>query len=87
MTAEALPAELRRALVRLARTPRLLVACDYDGTLAPIVADPERALPLPESVGALRSLAVLHETTAAVISGRALRDLATLSRLPGEVHL
>ncbi|WP_137816954.1 trehalose-phosphatase, partial [Gandjariella thermophila] len=40
-----------------------------------------------ESVGALRSLAVLHETTAAVISGRALRDLATLSRLPGEVHL
>ena len=87
MTAEALPAELRRALVRLARTPRLLVACDYDGTLAPIVLDPERALPLPESVGALRSLAVLHETTAAVISGRALRDLATLSRLPGEVHL
>ncbi|WP_137815968.1 trehalose-phosphatase, partial [Gandjariella thermophila] len=79
--------ELRRALVRLARTPRLLVACDYDGTLAPIVADPERALPSSESVGALRSLAVLHETTAAVISGRALRDLATLSRLPGEVHL
>ncbi|WP_143343236.1 hypothetical protein, partial [Crossiella equi] len=37
--AVALPAELRRALVELARTPRLLVACDYDGTLAPIVAD------------------------------------------------
>ena len=34
LTAEALPAELRRALVQLARTPRLLVACDYDGTLA-----------------------------------------------------
>ncbi|KAA2262369.1 trehalose-phosphatase [Solihabitans fulvus] len=87
MTAEALPAELRRAIVQLARTPRLLVACDYDGTLAPIVADPEQARPLPESVGALRSLAGLHETTTAVISGRALRDLATLSRLPGEVHL
>ncbi|WP_158848254.1 trehalose-phosphatase [Saccharothrix deserti] len=87
MTAEALPAELRRAIVQLARTPRLLVACDYDGTLAPIVANPEDARPLPESVGALRSLAGLHETTAAVISGRALRDLATLSRLPSEVHL
>ena len=87
MTAEALPAELRRALVQLARTPRLLVACDYDGTLAPIVSDPEQARPSTESVGALRSLAGLHETTAAVISGRALRDLATLSRLPGEVHL
>jgi len=87
LTAEALPADLRRAIVQLARTPRLLVACDYDGTLAPIVADPEQARPLPESVGALRSLAGLHETTTTVISGRALRDLATLSRLPAEVHL
>src|SRR5699024_2443983 len=48
---------------------------------------PEHARPLPESVGAMRSLADLHETTTAVISGRALRDLATLSRLPAEVHL
>ena len=87
MTAEALPAELRRAIVQLARTPRLLVACDYDGTLAPIVDDPHQAKPLPESVHALRSLAALPATTAAVISGRALRDLATLSRLPDEVHL
>jgi len=87
LTAESLPAELRRAIVQIARTPRLLVACDYDGTLAPIVSNPDEARPLPESVGALRSLAGLHETTTAVISGRALRDLATLSRLPGEVHL
>ncbi|OZM70936.1 trehalose-phosphatase [Amycolatopsis antarctica] len=87
LTAEALPVELRRAIVQIARTPRLLVACDYDGTLAPITATPEQALPRPEAVGALRSLAGLHETTTAVISGRALRDLATLSRLPAEVHL
>jgi trehalose-phosphatase len=87
MTAEVLPAELRRAIVQIARTPRLLVACDYDGTLAPIVENPEQATPMTESVGALRSLAGLHETTTAVISGRALRDLATLSRLPAEVHL
>ncbi|GAA2337085.1 trehalose-phosphatase [Saccharopolyspora halophila] len=87
MTAEALPAELRRLIVQLARTPRLLVACDYDGTLAPIVADPTQAKPLPESVHALRSLADLSATATAVISGRALRDLATLSRLPAEVHL
>lgn len=87
MTAEALPAELRRAIMQIARTPRLLVACDYDGTLAPITEKPDEARPLAESVGALRSLAALHETTTAVISGRALRDLATLSRLPAEVHL
>jgi trehalose 6-phosphate phosphatase len=87
VTAESLSPELRRALVRVARVPRLLVASDYDGTLAPIVEDPESARALPESVGAMRVLAGLHETTAAVISGRALRDLATLSRLPAEVHL
>jgi trehalose-phosphatase len=87
LTAEALPAELRRAIVQIARTPRLLVACDYDGTLAPITLNPDEARPLPESVGALRSLAGLHETTTVVISGRALRDLATLSRLPSEVYL
>ncbi|UNZ16053.1 trehalose-phosphatase [Streptomyces sp. 891-h] len=87
MTAEALPAELRRALVQLARVPRLLVASDYDGTFAPIVPDPAQARPVPESVHALRSLAGLPATTAALISGRALRDLATLSRLPSEVHL
>lgn len=87
MTAEALPAELRRAIVQIARTPRLLVACDYDGTLAPITTNPDEARARPESVGALRSLATLHETTCAVISGRALRDLAILSRLPSEIHL
>ena len=84
---DALTVGLRRALTRVARTPRLLVACDYDGTLAPIVADPQRATPVPESVTALRSLAGLPATTTAVISGRALRDLAVLSRLPAEVHL
>jgi len=78
---------LREAIIRVARTPRLLIACDYDGTLAPIVADPWLAYPLPETVAALRSLAMLPETTAAVISGRALRELAALSRLPAEVHL
>ncbi|HEY2765630.1 MAG TPA: trehalose-phosphatase, partial [Pseudonocardiaceae bacterium] len=87
MNAEILPVQLRRALVQLARSPRLLVASDYDGTLAPIVGDPNRATPRQESVAALRLLAGLTDTTVAVISGRALRDLATLSRLPGEVHL
>src|SRR5688572_21572122 len=75
------------AVGRLARTPTLLVACDYDGTLSPIVDDPSKAAPLPEAVAAIRTLASLPQTTVAVVSGRALRDLATLSRLPSEVHL
>jgi trehalose 6-phosphate phosphatase len=85
--AASLDAGLRQALAAIGRTPRLLVACDYDGTLAPIVADPWLVQPLPEAVTALRSLAIMPETTAAVISGRALRELATMSRLPAEVHL
>ncbi|GAA1986496.1 hypothetical protein GCM10009838_56290 [Catenulispora subtropica] len=87
MTAGSLPAPLRQAVARVARTPRLLVVCDYDGTLAPIVEDPARAVPRPESVRALGALAGLPETTVGAISGRALRDLAALSGLPAEVHL
>ncbi|NUR26740.1 MAG: trehalose-phosphatase [Catenulispora sp.] len=83
----ALPEPLRQAVAHIARTPHLLVVCDYDGTLAPIVEDPSRAVPRPESMEALRSLAALPETTVGVISGRALRDLAALSGLPGVVHL
>ncbi|MEV6274315.1 trehalose-phosphatase [Nocardia sp. NPDC051832] len=87
MSAQDLPQELRRALSTVAREPRLLVASDYDGTIAPIVSDPAKAYPHRESVSALRALAGLTGTTAAVISGRALRDLAALSRLPVEVQL
>ena len=78
---------LRSAVRLIARVPQLLVACDYDGTLAPIVEDPSRAAPLPEAIAAVRSLAALPQTQVAVVSGRALRDLATLSRLPSEVYL
>jgi hypothetical protein len=82
-----LDAGLRSAVARVARTPQLLIACDYDGTLAPLVDDPAHAVPLPAATAAIRSLAALPQTTVAVISGRALRDLAALSRLPSEVHL
>ncbi len=79
--------DLARRLARLARTPVLLVATDYDGTLAPIVADPGAARPLRESVVALRMLAGLPHTHVAVISGRALRDLAGVLGEPEDVHL
>ena len=74
-------------LRELARVPVLLVACDYDGTLAPIIDNPDEARPTRESVAALRHLATMPDTHVAVISGRALRDLAALSRLPEEIHL
>ena len=74
-------------LAQQARAPQLLVACDYDGTIAPLVDDPMSAHPRRETVVALRALAELPQTNVAVISGRSLRDLATLSRLPPEIHL
>lgn len=55
--------------------------------MAPIVSDPSKAFPHADAVRAMRALAILPGTTSAVISGRALRDLAMLSRLPVEVQL
>ena len=86
-TATATAARSSRRSRALAREPHLLVACDYDGTLAPIVDVPGDARPQRESVAALRALAALAETSVAVISGRSLHDLAALSRLPEEIHL
>lgn len=80
-----MPVDVRRRVSALARTSRLLVACDYDGALAPIDSDSRR--PLPEALRALRELADLPGTVCAVISARPLRDLAALSRLPAEVRL
>jgi trehalose-phosphatase len=79
--------ELEHRLAALARTPVLLVATDYDGTLAPIVKDPAEARPLREAVIALRQLASLANTHVAVVSGRALRDLAGMVGEPEDVHL
>lgn len=90
LTADAaitLPKQLRDDLGKAARTPRLLVACDYDGTLSPATPESPYPLPLPESVGAVRGLATLQQTHVAVVSGRSLRDLASASRLPSEVQL
>ena len=74
-------------LEQIARTPVLLVASDYDGTLAPIVDEPMSAKPNREAIVALRTLSSMPNTHVAVISGRALRDLSELSGLPEEVHL
>lgn len=74
-------------LDRLATVPVLLVASDYDGTLAPLVNDPAQALAHREAVIALRTLASLPQSHVAIISGRALTDLARLIGAPEDIHL
>ncbi|KXP11373.1 HAD family hydrolase [Tsukamurella pulmonis] len=71
---------LRAALERFAALDTVLVATDYDGVVAPIVADPAAAFPLPGTVPALTSLAALPGVAVALVSGR---DRATLGRLSG----
>jgi trehalose 6-phosphate phosphatase len=72
--------ELRTAVAALARRPRVLVAVDFDGTLAPLVIDPLKARAVPGGLEALRAAAALSGVTAAIVSGR---DLATLAALTG----
>jgi len=80
-------AALRHRLRELARLPVLLVASDYDGTMAPIVDDPKDARPTRDSMVAIRALAQLPNTHVAIVSGRSLSDLATLTGEPDGVHL
>jgi len=82
-----LPADLVRALDVAAGTARLLVASDFDGTLAPLVDDPADARPLPRAADALRALADLPSTEVALVSGRALATLRAYSGMPSGVHL
>ena len=69
---------LEDRLRSVASTPILLVACDFDGTLAPIVSHPKDATPDEASLLATTALANMPHTFGAVISGRALSDLTRM---------
>ena len=78
---------LTQALRGAAACRVVLVACDYDGTLAPIVVDPDRAYPEARAMTALASLAVLPDTHVAILSGRQVSVLEALSGRPFGVVL
>ncbi|GAB5496951.1 MAG: trehalose-phosphatase [Phycisphaerales bacterium] len=79
--------DLSDQLEVIARQPTLLIACDYDGTLAPIVSNPSDARADRESLVALRALAQLPSTHVAVISGRSLSDLSEMLGETDGIHL
>ena len=72
------PAEV---LELAASTTPLLVASDFDGVLAPFDADPMRVAALPGTIDTLRSLASLADVHVAVVSGRDLGTLRSLTRI------
>lgn len=76
----ALPDDLRDAIERFAQAPRILVATDFDGVLAPLVLDPMSSRPQEGTIETLRALVSLPNVHVAVVSGR---DLATLGQLTG----
>jgi trehalose 6-phosphate phosphatase len=68
---------------------RALIALDFDGTLSPIVADPDHARPLPQAIEALRALAPLIGTIA-VVTGRPARvavEYGSLDQVPDIIVL
>jgi trehalose 6-phosphate phosphatase len=67
--------------------PRTLIALDFDGTLAPIVADPASSRPAPGAVAALTTLAEAGARIA-VITGRdapTALELGGFAAVPGLV--
>lgn len=67
---------------RLSTSRRLLVACDFDGTLAPLAARPE-TVSLPEATGSvLRQLTANGDIHLAIISGRSLADIRARVPVP-----
>ncbi|WP_349899418.1 trehalose-phosphatase [Parafrigoribacterium soli] len=79
---DVLDASLLAALARLAEAQPLLVALDFDGTLAPEVDDPEQARALPEARAAVLRLLDLPQTRVALVSGRALASLKRVADVP-----
>lgn len=72
--------DLQEAVTAFAAHPRVLVATDFDGALAPLVVDPMDSRPVEGGMTSLAALAELAGTWVALVSGR---DLGTLRQLTG----
>ncbi|GAA4626831.1 trehalose-phosphatase [Cellulomonas oligotrophica] len=65
----------------------LLVALDFDGTLAPLQDDPSASRILPAGVDALATLAGHAGLELALVSGRSMADLQALAQVPAGTFL
>jgi trehalose 6-phosphate synthase/phosphatase len=81
------PENLVSALRDIAAVDNLLVALDFDGTLAPHVDQPEEARALDASREALQRLLDLPGVRVAIVSGRALVSLRQVASPPQDVLL
>lgn len=79
MTASALDPALQGALRALSGNAHLLVALDFDGTLAPLGDDPEQSRIIPEARAALDCLTDQPNVTVALVTGRAFESIVRVS--------
>lgn len=84
---QSIPASLMDALDKAATQRHLLVATDFDGTLAPLVRNPRKAAPIPGSLEALDTLATIPHTKAAIVSGRDIAGLRKVAPVTRDVTL
>lgn len=75
------------ALTAFGARRRVLIALDFDGTLAPEVDDPAQARALPEAQQAIERLRALPGTIVALVSGRSLESLTAVGGLPDDAPL
>lgn len=78
---------LADALIAAAGAGRLLIASDFDGTLAPIVSDPLAAAPQAGAMKAITDVAALDGVDVVVVSGRSIEMLTELTGRPHGVRL
>jgi trehalose 6-phosphate phosphatase len=74
-------------LSRVRQAPRRGLLLDYDGTLAPLVADRRRSEPYPGVREALSKIATDGRTRLGIVSGRAAGDLQRVLAAPFRVEL
>ncbi|HSZ56192.1 MAG TPA: trehalose-phosphatase [Tepidisphaeraceae bacterium] len=78
---------LQSQIDEASRSAVLLVAADYDGTLAPLVSDPASAEAHPEALVALKAMTAMPQTHVAIVSGRSLVDLGQHFKDLDRAHL
>lgn len=79
LDAHAFSAATLEALTAIAKTPKLLVALDFDGTLSPLHDVPMDARSTLGGTAAVAELAALPDTVVALVSGRSLGDLRIIA--------
>lgn len=73
--ADAITPELRHALELFAQRDSILIALDFDGTLAPLVEDPEASRMIAPARSALEELTRMPGVVIAIVTGRAIESV------------